>query len=705
MMDNRDETDRYDLMEVVGRGGMSTVWRAYDRVAEMEVAVKVLHEHLTDDENLVETFEREAGLMQSIDHPGVVRVFGTTEIEGRPAIAMEYCPGGTLDVRLAEKGRFDEREALEIVEPVLEVLDAVHEQGIVHRDVKPQNILFDEADRPKLIDFGIGQTDELVELEGAGQIGTVEYMAPERIDGLAVDGRSDVYSAGVVLFELLAGHPPYRADAASAVMRMHREAEVPEPDVFAPQLSDRVGRAVRRALKKHPEERFDTAAEMSEVLVGSRSMRAEIEEHPVWETLLETYGGDSPRVAPIETEGHEWVVFTVGYEGFGAGRVQTLREIIGEHHEHLAVDTGRVGDILDTMRTGTTVGELLETEPEGHDEKARDAVKWQQMFAAYGVARGLSRQGAEELVGQLEDLGIVARFAQRRRRRREPSLPAKIFSPDHLAAGAVAAILTGVVVYLMAVQRGAEQGEPMGAALMAGFLGLWVVAAVASAWSASAGMIAELWRSNFSRRYLLDFSRTSEQATGNYPVAREHVELVQSIQSPRIAASFERAMNVALHLWDLLDERGLETAEIDRSVDQIAALGRRIVDVEATVAAIRPGEVAGSIRRLDNRIEATDDIDEIESMMDRKAELRRQLEQRDRAQQKLQRYGQRLLELATRFERLVWRYRDADREGEGADETLLEASEEIEELTVLGFDVEVEESEGVVEEAAAMKGA
>ena len=680
--------ERYELKEVVGRGGMSTVYRAYDTAAEMEIAVKVLHEHLADDEAMVEAFEGEARLMRDIDEPGVVNVFGVTDIDGRPAIAMEYCGGGSLDRRLARRGRFEEAEAIEIITPILTTLDGLHDRGIIHRDIKPQNVLFDDRDRPRLIDFGIGQADELIEVEDAGQVGTVEYMAPERIDGLAVDGRSDLYSAGVMLFELVCGHVPYRADAASAVMRMHREAPVPDPELFAPDVSRRVRRGIRRSLQKHPEQRFDRARDMQEVVAGRRRLRDDIPSHPDWTTLKEVYGGESTTIAPVETEGWEWVVFAVDYDDFDDDDAEALGEIVAEHGEHLAVDRGRIRRFVDVMRTGTTVDELLDEEDDEDDASRRSAIKWRQMLSAYGVARGLSRQGAEQLVERLEAIGIIARFARRRRRRRTPAIWSKIFSPDNLAATSIAAVLSGVVLYLMAAQRVAEESGQMSPALMVGFLGICAVVAVTSAWAASAGMIAELWRSNFSRRYLLDFCRTSTDLDDDVPVERRHVELLGTIESPRIAASFDRAMTMSLYLREILDERDIDGGDVDGIVDSVTSLARRIVDVEATVAAVRPGELAHRIRQLDGRIAASDEIDAVDDMMANKQRLREQLEARDRARQQLQKYGQRLLDIATRLEKMVRRFRrDGDERPSATDGDDIEATTlELEELTILDFD-------------------
>ena len=695
MKSSKSQRDRYKVLDVAGRGGMSTVYRARDEMAEWDVAIKVMHAHLVDDVEMVEAFEREARLMQQVDDPGVVDVYGMTEIDGRPAIVMEYCPGDTLDERLARSTSFDESRAIEITVSVLETLEALHQQGIVHRDIKPHNIIFDGDDRPRLIDFGIGCADEWMEFEDDGQVGTVEYMAPERIDGLAVDGRSDLYSAGIVLFEMVTGRPPFRADAASAVMRMHRRQEVPDPGRHNSSLSDRLCSVVGNALQKHPEERFDTAAEMAGALRGEGNVVDDIEDHSLWTTLIETYGGTSSMVAPIERSGHEWVVYAVDYDRFDADGARALREIIVDNDDHLAVSSGPVGDVIDVMRTGTDINALLGDDgdtPENHGD-----VKWRQFLGAYGVARGLSKQGAEQLVEKLEGFGIVARFGRRRRRRREPTWWSKVFSADNIAAATVMALVSGIGIYIMAARQLAADGGQMSPALMVGFVGVFIAMAVASSWAASAGMIGELWKSNFSDRYLLDFCRTRSEISGDAPVGRAHIDMVQSIQSPRIAASVERALNMALHLRDWFDEHDLAGIDqADATIDSVTDLAHGIVDVEATISAVRPGEIASRLRQLEHRIAASDDIDETERWMEQKSELRRQLKARDEARQRLEVLGQRLLDVANRLETMVRQSRDRPEDRQQFDELsadIAAAAADLEEQIVFEFDSEYAERE------------
>lgn len=399
--DAASSSHRYALKEVIGRGGMATVYRAFDEAAEMDVAIKILHEHLIDDAAMVEALQREAAVMRRVDHPGVVDVYATVEIDGRPGIAMELCEGGDLRRRLARRGSFDEDEALDIVIPLLDTLAACHEEGLVHRDVKPHNVVFDDRENPRLIDFGIGQAEELMAADEAGQVGTVEYMAPERIDGLAIDGRSDLYSVGVLLFELLCGHVPYRAESASEVLRMHREADVPDARVFEPAVSAPVAEAIMCAMAKQPEKRFDHPEQMVAALRGEDATDSEIPGHSSWKALREHYGAHSSLGASAEGSGEEWVIYVPPH-------------LVEEGARQGADYAAAIGELIDDYGPYLTVAD-----DEGHTVDSGG--RGQELVARYGIARGLSRQGAEALTKRLEHHNLLVRFNRRVRHRRRES--------------------------------------------------------------------------------------------------------------------------------------------------------------------------------------------------------------------------------------------------------------------------------------------
>jgi serine/threonine-protein kinase len=264
---------RYELEELVGTGGMSSVFRARDRLLERRVALKVLHEHYTDDEGYVERFRREARVVAQLSHPNIVTVIDRGEDEGRQFIVFELVEGRTLKDLLEEEGRLPVRPALEIALQVARGLAFAHEHGLVHRDVKPQNVILNGDGRAKVTDFGIARSRDIQGVTQTGMVlGTSNYVAPEQAQGGKVDRATDVYSLGVVLFELLTGEVPFLGESFVAVAMRHVNEPAPSVRERRPDVPARVARAVDRALEKDPAARFPTmdafAAELEACLAA-----------------------------------------------------------------------------------------------------------------------------------------------------------------------------------------------------------------------------------------------------------------------------------------------------------------------------------------------------------------------------------------------------------------------------------------------------
>src|SRR5919197_882722 len=251
--------ERYELEELVGTGGMSSVFKARDRLLERRVALKVLHQHYTDDEEYVERFRREARVVAQLSHPNIVTVIDRGEDEGRQFIVFELVEGKTLKELLEEEGRLPVPQALEIALQVARGLAFAHEHGLVHRDVKPQNVLLNGDGQAKVTDFGIART---LDVDGVTQTGTVlgtsNYIAPEQASGNRVDAQTDVYSLGVVLYELLAGDVPFPGDHFVSVAMKHVNEPPPNLLDVRKDVPLRVAAAVDRALEKDPAARFPT---------------------------------------------------------------------------------------------------------------------------------------------------------------------------------------------------------------------------------------------------------------------------------------------------------------------------------------------------------------------------------------------------------------------------------------------------------------
>ena len=256
--------DRYELEELVGTGGMSSVYRAHDMLLERDVALKVLHQQFTADGDYVERFRREARSVAQLSHPNIVTVIDRGEQDDRQFIVFEYVDGENLKSLVEREGPLPEREAVELTLQVARALGFAHENGLVHRDVKPQNVLLNGDGRAKVTDFGIARSlDVHGGLTQTGTVmGTSDYIAPEQARGQRVDAQSDIYSLGAVLYELLTGEVPFPGDNFVAVAMRHINEPAPSVREQRPELSPRLDAAIRRAMAKDPRERFGSMDEL-----------------------------------------------------------------------------------------------------------------------------------------------------------------------------------------------------------------------------------------------------------------------------------------------------------------------------------------------------------------------------------------------------------------------------------------------------------
>jgi serine/threonine-protein kinase len=260
---------RYRLVREIARGGMASVWQAEDTLLDRPVAVKLLHQQFADDPEFLERFRREACASARLSHPNIVPIFDVGEdVETRtPYIVMELVEGGNLKDRIRHSAPLSDAEIRRIGSALAATLDYAHAKGIVHRDVKPQNVLLGEDGRPRLTDFGIAQAMASSGLTRTGAVmGSVHYIAPELVRGNQASPRSDVYSLGVVLYEMATGRVPFQAETDLAVALAHVEETPAAPRALNAGLAPGIERAIVRSLAKAPEQRFSSAADMAAAL-------------------------------------------------------------------------------------------------------------------------------------------------------------------------------------------------------------------------------------------------------------------------------------------------------------------------------------------------------------------------------------------------------------------------------------------------------
>jgi serine/threonine protein kinase len=261
-----EQIGRYIIKAELGRGGMATVYRAYDPSFDREVALKVLPREMLHDPQFRARFEREIKLVASLEHSAIVPVYDVGDIEGQPYYVMRYMMGGSLSDLIA-KGKFNIQETAVIIGKVAQGLAHAHRKNIVHRDLKPDNILFDENGSPFISDFGIAKLAESgSSLTGSGVIGTPAYMSPEQAQGKDIDSRSDVYSLGVIIYQMLTGHQPYSADTPMGVVVKHITEPVPEILKDLPELPPEVDELIKTSMAKDKNKRFENTIELAKAL-------------------------------------------------------------------------------------------------------------------------------------------------------------------------------------------------------------------------------------------------------------------------------------------------------------------------------------------------------------------------------------------------------------------------------------------------------
>ena len=253
---------QFTILEEIGRGGMATVYSAMQQSMNRKVAVKILPHHFMHDPDFLERFEREVEVISHLEHPHILPIYDYGEADGVPFIAMRFLGGGSM-AQTVRRGVPQLKDLVKPFQQVADALDYAHQQGIIHRDLKPGNIMLDEHGNAYLSDFGIARVMGS-NLTGSAIIGTPAYMSPEQAHGINIDARSDIYSLGIVLFELITGREPYQAETPMSLLMMHINEPVPPIHEFRDGVPAIVQDVINTATAKNPDDRYPSASEMAE---------------------------------------------------------------------------------------------------------------------------------------------------------------------------------------------------------------------------------------------------------------------------------------------------------------------------------------------------------------------------------------------------------------------------------------------------------
>lgn len=393
---------RYRLGSKLGSGGMSTVYLAQDRVLDRPVAIKLLHREISEEADQLERFRREARSAARLSHPNLVGVIDAGEDEGRPYIVFEYVEGETLKQRIAARGGLEVDEAVAYAIEIGRGLLAAHARKLVHRDVKPQNVLIDPDGRAKVTDFGIARSLEAEGMTATGRVlGTTDYVAPEQAMGEDADERSDVYSLGVVLYEMLTGDVPFRAETQVAVAMKHVNEPLPDVLVKRPDASAAVASVVDRATTKDPRDRYNTVGEMVRDLEATLEVEAARGGGTTGEatTVLDSVPPSRRRLGGRRRISGAGVAMGL----IGAGLIAAALVVGGDQLDGIGDDGGGGGEVK------LSESEAAEFDPSPGDGKETETAKLAVDGNPTGTAWSTEHYDTEDFGGIKDGVGLVVR--------------------------------------------------------------------------------------------------------------------------------------------------------------------------------------------------------------------------------------------------------------------------------------------------------
>ncbi|MBI5311297.1 MAG: Stk1 family PASTA domain-containing Ser/Thr kinase [Actinobacteria bacterium] len=380
---------RYKVAQRIGSGGMADVYLCEDQHLHRQVALKVMHERFAQDKQFVERFEREAQAAAGLQHKNVVGVYDRGQVGGTYYIAMEYLTGRTLKDVVNAMGALDPKLAIHIVQQVLAAAKFAHSRGIVHRDIKPQNVMIDDEWNVKVTDFGIAHNPVAGDVTQTGQmIGTAQYISPEQAQGKPISSASDIYSTGAVLFELLTGKVPFDGESSVAIALKHINEPAPRPSLVNPAVPPVLDAVVLKAMAKSPVERFASADEFSAALenakvsLGEGAGKTEIRSAPTAVAATAAVAATPPSEDELKRKRRKrnWIIAGCVLAAIAvalllwfllAGNKQTVPNVIGrsvgDAQSRLA-SAGFESQVFNEQTTKAPAGEVFKQSPGGGEE-------------------------------------------------------------------------------------------------------------------------------------------------------------------------------------------------------------------------------------------------------------------------------------------------------------------------------------------------
>ncbi|MBI3071557.1 MAG: serine/threonine protein kinase [Deltaproteobacteria bacterium] len=624
---------RYEIVSFVGRGGIAEVYLARDRTLGAEIALKVLLPHLSDNPIVAERFRREVVAVRRVSHPNVIVLYDVGDADGLTYLTMEYVAGVDLKARIRADGALDVAALGRIGAQVLAGVSAAHREGVVHRDVKPQNILVGAEDRVKVVDFGLARVDTLLGLTaGSLLLGTPEYAAPELLTTSLVDARADVYSVGVTLFEAATGRLPFRDVTPYALIRRQAEDAPPSPRAIRPELPEAVERVILKALAKDPDDRFQSAVEMRDALLDAVDARKRGSETRA--DSVSQPGDDSAPSSRCVKCGADLLAgvracFECGHEPFavrpvdGPGHCIMLPRL-GEHRSFFE------RDYLTFEQKHSLVEFLdeLSAEPVDTREADRD-LKRPPVMLVDRLAPG----DAKKLAARLRERGVPC---ETRKKDALANIPYLFMTKNFTT------MLTSIPTFLVPLFLFVNIfGTPVGA-LPGVAAGVVLV-----------GYLLKL-RLRIAKPLAAIAAKEASVASEEFVVKRTRIAL-KRIRAKPLRKSLKRLASRALSLLRRVKSGGAAWADVEprvrRVFDGAIKAVEEIEDVEEKLAASDPIEMMEAMRDLSERFSRAAEIREADEIMGEKRDLLAALEERRESEEARARAYAQLLAAPRAFER------------------------------------------------------